>query len=108
MKRDFEALYKVAMSMADTCIGEVGIEKRFEKLHEEFQELIEAFSDANSKETLQEHNYAFNHVKDELADLLFVLLHIGHKLNISPFQLLHQASSKMLSRMNDPNYTPKN
>ena len=46
--KSFEALYKIAMTMADTTIGAKTIDDRFEKLEEEYQELIEAFQDLDN------------------------------------------------------------
>jgi NTP pyrophosphatase (non-canonical NTP hydrolase) len=116
MDKSFEALYAVSMAMADACIVNKSIDQRFSKLEEEYQEVIEAFSNYQRElnlsaeddrlETMQKITKI--ELQKELSDLLFVLLHIGHQLDISAFELLHMASSKMLSRMNNPNYKPKN
>lgn len=105
--KSFEALYSIAMNMADTCIGQKTIEKRVEKLEEEFTEVMEAYRAMMlEKHIFQEH---VEPLENELADLLFVLLHIAHKVSsLTAFELLHRASSKMLGRMNDSEYIAKN
>lgn len=119
--KSFEALYTIAMKMADTCIGSKTIEARFSKLEEEYQEVVRAFKEFNAMvptriyegrplyncEESREHT---ENIIGELSDVLFVLLHIAHKLGPerTAFQLLHMAMTKMLARMNDPEYRAKN
>lgn len=105
--KTFEALYKISMKMADECIGHKEMELRFAKLEEEYQELIAEY-DTFLKAEKADYIATGKRIHDEMADVLFVLLHIGHKLGFSAFDLLHTASSKMLSRMNDKNYIAKN
>jgi len=111
--KSFEALYKIAMNMADTCIGQKTIDARFDKLEEEYQELVEAFGafkkQYEGKDTGQWaiNDQVANDLMGEASDLLFVLLHIAHKFKRTPFELLHNASSKMLLRMNDADYKAK-
>lgn len=109
-KKDFEALYAISMNMANECITNKPMEARFSKLHEEFHEVIEAFANYQNCDSDSQimHKAKRLALISELSDLLFVLLHIGHKFDISAFELLHMASSKMLSRMNDPEYKAKN
>lgn len=107
--RSFETLYAISMNMADECIGNKTIDARFSKLEEEYQELIaefgkKQFTSISNGERLYQHE----RITSELSDVLFVLLHIGHKLDISATELLHMAALKMLKRMNDPNYKAKN
>ena len=118
--KSFEALYNIAMNMADTCIVNQTIESRFSKLEEEYQEVIRAFQGFNSMvptriyegkplyngEESREHT---ENIIGELSDILFVLLHIAHRLSpgCTAFELLHMATTKMLSRMNDPEYVAK-
>ncbi|MEO7016534.1 MAG: MazG-like family protein [Leifsonia sp.] len=118
--KSFEALYNVAMNMADNCIGNKTIEARFSKLEEEYQELVEAFAafrklsptrvSANTEYfDPNELKAAWENITNEMADVLFVLLHIAHKSEAATAKdLLHRAASKMLSRMNDVNYIAKN
>jgi NTP pyrophosphatase (non-canonical NTP hydrolase) len=117
--KTFEALYSTAMNMADNCIGNKTIEARFDKLEEEYQELIEAFGNFKklvpTRTTENTEYYDPNELKkvweditNEMADVLFVLLHIGHKSGeATAFDLLHRAAYKMLGRMNDNNYKAK-
>lgn len=118
--KSFEALYKIAMNMADTCIGNKTIEARFSKLEEEYQEVVTAFESFNAMVPTRiyqgEKLYAGQESKEraediigELSDVLFVLLHIAHKLGpgCTAFDLLHMATIKMLGRMNDPEYKAK-
>lgn len=126
MDKSFEALYTIAMSMADTCITHQDFKDRMSKLEEEYQELVEAYSEGglgvpktkrfihseNSKEpvvflTSGEKPEALSMFVKELADVLFVLLHIGKQVGQTPHSLLHMAATKMLARMNDPNYIAK-
>jgi len=104
MIRDFEALHKIAMVMADTCIEKQTMQDRFDKLEEEYRELIESINAIKNKARVtKDEDDAF---KGELSDVLFVLLHIAHRSGgTSPFELLHIATSKMLNRMNDQTYT---
>lgn len=104
--KSFEALYAIAMKMADECIVNKPLSCRFEKLTEEYNEVIEAYGLwAKHSDNASTNEY----VVDELADLLFILLHIAHKIDgTTGFQLLHKAMTKMLSRMNDSNYVAKN
>lgn len=104
--KSFESLYKTAMAMADNCIVNKTIEQRFDKLEEEYQELIKEFTKKQHATVWTPDNT--KEIKDEIGDVLFVLLHIAHKMDISIFQLLHAAASKMLARMNDPEYVAKN
>lgn len=122
--KSFETLYAIAMKMADECIGQKTMTARYQKLDEEFQELREELLKPwlkfgseelrNSKSTRHLHTGEeslianVDEIESELADVLFVLLHIAHKFKITPFTLLHKASSKMLARMNDVNYNAKN
>lgn len=105
--KSFESLYVISMKMADKTIGNKEMDKRFEKLEEEYQELVAEYTGflAMEKPTYQE---TYKKIKGEMSDVLFVLLHIGHKLGFTAFDLLHMASSKMLSRMNDSTYQAKN
>lgn len=104
-RKDFETLYTIAMTMADSCIVNKPLARRFEKLHEEYKELsVELVNYLK----LDSKNKNLSEVKGELGDMLFVLLHISHIIGWTPFELLHQASSKMLARMNDENYIAKN
>lgn len=107
--KSFEALYKIAMSMADACIVNKPIDARFEKLLEEYNELSKEYhlfkiapDHSNEKATARVM------MKKEAADLLFVLLHIAHLNGWTAFDLLHDACHKLLLRMNDPNYIAKN
>lgn len=119
--KSFEALYKISMQMADSCIVNKTLDQRFDKLHEEFQEVIEAFSSFKKMVPVRIHQQIATYdarecaehedeIIGELSDLMFVLLHIAHKLGpgYTAFDLLHKASSKMLSRMNDADYIAKN
>lgn len=103
--KSFEALYAIAMKMADECIVNKTMKERFAKLTEEYKEVLEAF-ETHDKLMCRE---TMDMLMDELGDLLFVLLHIaalaGHQ---SAKSLLHKAMTKMLYRMNDPNYVAKN
>lgn len=105
--RSFESLYKTAISMADNCIVNKTPEQRIEKLKEEHGELIEAFEHMISQPHIyREHVQPF---EDELSDVLFVLLHVAHKVSaLTPFNMLHKAMTKMLARMNDAEYSAKN
>jgi NTP pyrophosphatase (non-canonical NTP hydrolase) len=117
--KSFEALYNVAMNMADTCIGAKAIEARFEKLEEEYQELVEAFaafrklSPTRVSEKTEyydpiELKNAWENITNEMADVLFVLLHIAHQTGeATAKELLHRSTTKMLARMNDPEYIAK-
>lgn len=108
--KSFECLYTIAMTMADNCIGAKELEQRFSKLEEEYQELIEAFDKQQSDPLKFDADATIelnDNLKKELSDVLFVVLHIGHKINASGFELLHMATSKMLARMNDVNYIAK-
>lgn len=105
--KTFEALYSISMKMADKCIGGKDVEARFSKLEEEYQELIVEYDTFLKAET-KNYREVGKRIHDEMGDVLFVLLHIGHKLGFTAFDLLHTASSKMLSRMNDVNYIAKN
>lgn len=119
-KRDFESLYNISMSMADEVIGVITNENlpdRLDKLNEEYNELLIEFDIAKTVKLLNDHMPTHlsqkdaeikNRLKGELGDVLFVLLHIAHGLQLSPHALLHGASMKMLTRMNDINYKPKN
>lgn len=118
--RDFECLYNIAMTMADSCIVNKPMEARFAKLTEEYKEVIEDFEKYTAANVTLERKHT--HIQEtfidkevegeliaELSDLLFVLLHIAHMLNrTTAFKLLHMASTKMLGRINDPTYTAKN
>lgn len=105
--KTFEALYAVSMSMADQCIVNKPLKKRFEKLDEEYHEVNQAYEAMTEAEHCT-REYIFD-LENELSDLLFVLLHIGHTLSgLTAFEMLHRASSKMLSRMNDADYIAKN
>lgn len=104
--KSFEALYDIAMNMGDTCIVNNKLENRFDKLEEEYRELIAEF--AAIKDPCALSNNQLFALKGELADVLFVLLHIAHKYEFTPFELLHLASCKMLNRINDKNYKAKN
>lgn len=103
--KSFEALYAISMEMANQCIGQKDLEKRFEKLQEEYDEVIECFQ---FYQKCKDDKAANNDLNSELSDLFFVLLHIAHKRGLTAFELLHKASSKMLGRMNDPEYIAKN
>lgn len=117
--KSFEALYAIAMQMADSCIGNKTLEARFEKLEEEYQELVEAFaafkklsptrvSEKTEYYDPQELKEVWENITNEIADVLFVLLHIAHKSEAATAKdLLHRAASKMLFRMNDVNYIAK-
>lgn len=102
--KSFETLYNSAMALADQCIVAKAMEKRFEKLDEEFKELIDAFQHFQKTQD----NPSRNLIKGECGDLLFVLLHIAHISGWTAFDLLHGAMSKMLARMNDASYIAKN
>lgn len=114
--KSFDALYNIAMNMADECIMNKPIEARFSKLDEEYRELIEEISLYLDEVKISEGDsrletakaVALHRLKGELSDVLFVLLHCSHKLGFTGFELLHQASSKMLARMNDSTYIAKN
>lgn len=111
--KSFEALYQIAMKMADEYIGQKTIEKRFSKLEEEYRELIQSFDAFMKFEQgviSGEYLEAIDDILGEMGDVLFVLLHIGHRLHpgTTAFTLLHGAISKMLSRMNDSDYVAKN
>lgn len=118
--KSFEALYNIAMKMADECIGAKDLKSRFKKLDEEYNELSDAFEaftqlvPTHVSETTEyydphELREVWNNIVGEAADVLFVLLHILHRSGeATAFELLHKASSKMLSRMNDVNYIAKN
>jgi NTP pyrophosphatase (non-canonical NTP hydrolase) len=119
--KTFEALYTISMAMADACIVNKPLDARFEKLEEEFNEVIQAFAGFKQMVPVRvlqniptydarecaEHE---EQIAGELSDLMFVLLHIAHKLGpgYTAFDLLHKAASKMLSRMNDAEYIAKN
>lgn len=106
--RSFESLYKISMAMADNCIGSKSMAKRFDKLKEEYDELVEAFQFVELLErgiSKAEHDMLIG----EISDVLFVLLHIAHLSGgETPFSLLHKAMTKMLDRMNDSDYIAKN
>lgn len=104
--KSFEALYKSAMTLADNVIVKKELEARFEKLGEEYQELIEEFERLKNCPDILKEDMA--KIKDEFGDVLFVLLHVAHQYNFKAFDLLHGAMSKMLARMNDPSYVAKN
>jgi NTP pyrophosphatase (non-canonical NTP hydrolase) len=117
--KSFESLYNIAMKTADECIVAKSMEKRFEKLEEEYQEVIEAFANIQNQTPSrvvnnvkyyngEESKELLNNLHGELSDMLFVLLHIAHLNGESAFSLLHKATAKMLSRMNDPDYKAKN
>lgn len=110
--KSFDTLYSISMKMADECIGSKKPSQRFEKLEEEYHELIEAFAQWNNGQDLSasENLDLLEKIIDEMGDVLFVLLHCAHRIipGTTAFTLLHAASSKMLSRMNDSNYTAKN
>ncbi len=112
--KSFEALYQIAMKMADSCIVNKTMEQRFDKLEEEYQELIEAFAAFKKQYEQREGNswaindQVANDLMGEASDVLFVLFHIAHKFQRRPFELLHLAASKMLKRMNDADYIAKN
>lgn len=122
--KSFEALYNISMAMADECIGNKSMTARYEKLNEEFEELreelLKPWLEFGSEELLNSKSLRRHHtgegilianveeIEGELADVLFVLLHIAHKFKITPFTLMHKASSKMLARMNDSTYIAKN
>jgi hypothetical protein len=113
--KSFEALYNISMEMANQCVDyRKTVEARFEKAEEEYQELVEAFEAFRElyKDKDKGHSWAINdevanHLMSETSDLLFVLFHIASKFKKTPFDLLHAAASKMLMRMNDPNYKAK-
>jgi NTP pyrophosphatase (non-canonical NTP hydrolase) len=117
--KSFEALYAIAMSMADECIGNKTIEARFSKLEEEYQELVEAFaafkklsptrvSEKTEYYDPQELKEVWENITNEIADVLFVLLHIAHQTGeATAKELLHRSTTKMLARMNDPEYIAK-
>jgi NTP pyrophosphatase (non-canonical NTP hydrolase) len=114
--KSFEALYNIAMEMADNCIVKNTLEDRFNKLEEEHRECLEAFSRYKEELSLHEKDERLEtmmkvvkaNLIGELADVLFVLLHTAHTLGETPFQLLHRATSKLLGRMNDDGYVAKN
>lgn len=102
--KSFEALYRIAINMADQLIGNNKTADRINKLKEEFKELldeVEGLPEQFNPELMPA-------ITGEYGDVLFVLLHLGHKLGIDPFAALHGAASKMLARMNDKNYIAKN
>lgn len=92
--------------MADTCVKAQDMNARISKLQEEYQELITEFNNGEQLEYWPVDNYG--KIKGEVSDVLFVLLHIASKKGWKPFDLLHMATTKMLSRMNDPEYIAKN
>lgn len=107
--KSFEALYKSAMAMADNCIPNKDMDKRFEKLAEEYAELLEIRDQCRGvKPVSEDASILDGGLHGEFADVLFVLLHIAHIKGWTAFDLLHAATSKMLYRMNDPNYIAKN
>lgn len=80
------------------------IRKRFGKLTEEYNELLDAAHDyvVNGRMPLDN-----NDILDELADLNAVLFHIAGLFGYTQEQLLEMAYNKILGRQVDPNYMRK-
>ncbi len=74
--------------------------KRFEKLDEEMEELMEAKEQYVSDGTLK----ARDHIKEELADVMAVLTHLASLFDMSIDELLIEALLKIHIRDHNPKY----
>ncbi len=68
------------------------VEPVFDKLHEEIDELREAWSEA------QEHPAAMDAVEDELGDLLFVCVNLARFMSVNPDLALRRTNRKFETR----------
>ncbi len=97
---NFEAIEKIAIHMADTCL-KTDISGRIKKLEEEFAELMaELTPNQLSGTNLINRDKA----QKEMGDVLFVLLHLANKMGTNATELLHYATNKMLNRIVNPDY----
>lgn len=87
------------------------IEKRLEKLAEEYNELFEAFERYLSREKTQreinEINPGTHDIIDELADVNVVLFHIAALLGYSQKELREMAYTKIAGREKNPEFMRK-
>lgn len=113
MKKDFEAIEKIAISMANTVWPDAPMSKRVDKLEEEFAELMQQLTQINLEALKNriETGTMFpamqdeaNKLKDEFGDVLFVLLHLSSMFGWSAKDLLHPTGMKVFGRVYDPNY----
>jgi len=95
MEKTFEALEKIAVHMATTVWPDYSHEAKTGKLEEEFAELMEQLT-YPCVETAK--------LKDEMADVLFVLLQMANKFGFTGSDLIHHATNKLLQRIKDPKY----
>jgi NTP pyrophosphatase (non-canonical NTP hydrolase) len=94
---NFTALEKMAVYIADTAHGFVQFPGKGQKLQEEFAELLEVLPTGDSSIDMPR-------VTDELADVLYVILHISNSFGLSAHTLLTHATHKTFMRMGNPNY----
>jgi len=69
------------------------VKSRFEKVKEEFNELIEAFNSCN-----------LEHIKDEICDCQATLSHFASLHNLYNKNMLETAIDKVIKRETNPNY----
>ncbi len=65
----------------------VDVEGAFDKIREEFQELLKAYSQSDG-----------NQIEEEFGDLLFSMVNASRFLNIDPEESLNQATEKFIKR----------
>ncbi len=80
---------------------------RFEKLSEEYNELVEAVDEVPGTLTL-EHCVSFiRDFVDELSDVNVIIFHMAGIIGLSQDELLEMAVDKIKGRDIDPNYKRK-
>jgi len=77
---------------------------RFEKLDEEFQELINANVWNLHEDVLENEQEAIDHLKDEICDVYAVLTHIAGILGMNHKDMLDSVLDKIKGRETDPEY----
>jgi NTP pyrophosphatase (non-canonical NTP hydrolase) len=99
----YEQIRDRAKSLFDQKFGNNAY-SRFQKLNEEYDELIEAYEQLIKVGPCSEHSKEKKHVEDEMSDLNAVLFHIATIFGHDNKTLLLMALDKVKGRETDPDY----
>lgn len=80
----------------------INIERRFEKLNEELNELKDALY--NYFEQAKSGKIDYTDITDEMGDVLAVMTHVCSLIGTDPRTLFFEAVDKIKRRKTDPNY----